>query len=85
MKTENGVVKIGAFIKLSRLNHLGIHTGKRGYITRNDDSLSDFMVKHNHFKKILMEWNKLEWNKLDLNILNSESLTCFEIYVSFQK
>ena len=52
-----------------------IPTAKRAYITRNNDKLPHFKVKHNYFKKIFFPSTVIEWNKLDLNVRNSKSLT----------
>ena len=51
---------------------------KRAYITRNNDKLAHFKVKHNYFKNPFFPSTVIEWNKLDLNIRHSESLTSFE-------
>ena len=55
-----------------------IPTAKRAYITRNNDKLPHFKVKHNYFKNSFFPSTVIEWNKLDLNIRNSESLTSFK-------
>ena len=57
-----------AFIKFSRLSHLGnlfeaIPTAKRAYITRNNDKLPHFKVKHNYFKNSLFPPTMIEWNR----------------------
>ena len=54
-----------------------IPTAKRAYITRNNDKLPHFKVKHNYFKNSFFLSTVIEWNKLDLNIRNTESLTSF--------
>ena len=56
-----------------------IPTAKRGYITRNDNMLPHFKVKHNYFKNCFFPSNVIEWSKADLNICNSESLTSFKV------
>ena len=63
---------------------------ERAYITRNNDKLPHFKVKHNYIKNSFFPSTVIEWNKLDLNIRNFESLTSFkskvfEIYTSFRK
>ena len=55
-----------------------IPTAKRAYITKTNDKLPHFKVKHNYFKNIFFPSIVIEWNKLDLNIRNSESLTSFK-------
>ena len=55
-----------------------IPTAKRAYITRNNDKLPHFKVKHNYFKKFFFPSTVIEWNKLDLNVRNSKSLTNFK-------
>ena len=55
-----------------------IPTAKRAYITRNNDKLPHFKVKHNYFKNSFFPSTVIEWNKLDLNIRNAESLTNFK-------
>ena len=55
-----------------------IPTAKRAYITRNNDKLPHFKVKHNYFKNSFFPSTVIEWNKLDLNIHNSKSLTSFK-------
>ena len=55
-----------------------IPTVKRAYITRNDEKLPHFKVKHNCFKNYFLSSTVAEWNKLELNIRNFESLTSFE-------
>ena len=55
------------FIRITRL-----------YITRNNDKLPHFKVKHNYFKNSFFPSTVIEWNKLDLNICNSESLISFK-------
>ena len=75
--------KLVAFIKFSRLSHLGIYstffpTAKRAYITRNNDKLPHFKAKHSYLKKSFFPSTVIEWNKLDLNIRNSECLTSFK-------
>ena len=60
-----------AFIKFSRLSHLGnlfeaIPTAKRAYITRNNDKLP-------HFKNVFFPSTVI-----NLNIRNSKSLTSFK-------
>ena len=71
------------FIKFSRLSHLGTYSkrAKRAYITKNNDKLPHFKVKHNYFKHSFFPSTVIEWNKLDLNIRNSESLTSFKTKV----
>ena len=51
---------------------------KRACITRNNDKLPRFKVKHNYFKNSFFPSTVIEWNKLDLNIRNSESLIGFK-------
>ena len=55
-----------------------IPTAKRAYITRNNDKLPHFKVKHNYFKSSFFPLAVIEWDKLDLNIRNSESLSSFK-------
>ena len=55
-----------------------IPTAKRAYITRNNDKLPHFKVKHNYFKNYFFPSTVIEWNKLDSNIRNAESLTNFK-------
>ena len=55
-----------------------IPTAKRAYITRNNDKLPHFKVKHNYFENSFFPSAVIEWNKLDLNIRNSESLASFK-------
>ena len=45
-----------------------IPTAKRAYITRNNDKLPHFKVKHNYFKNYFFPSTVTKWNKLDLNI-----------------
>ena len=58
-----------------------IPTVKRAYITRNNDKLFHFKVKHNYFKNSFFPSIVIEWNKLDLNIRNSERLTSFKVKI----
>ena len=58
-----------------------IPTAKRAYITRNNDKLPHFKVKHNYFKNYFFPSTVIEWNKLDSNIRNSEILTSFKTKV----
>ena len=55
-----------------------IPTVKRAYITRNNDKLPYFKVKHKHFKNSFFPSTMIEWNKLDFIIRHSESLTSFK-------
>ena len=55
-----------------------IPTAKRAYITRNNDKLPHFKVKHNYFKNYFFPSTVTKWNKLDLNIRTSESLSSFK-------
>ena len=55
-----------------------IPTAKRAYITRNNDKLPHFKVKHNYFKSYFFSSTVIEWNRVDLDIRNSESLTSFK-------
>ena len=48
---------------------------KRAYMTRNDDELPHFKVKHNYFKNCFFSSTVIGQNKLDVNIHNSKSLT----------
>ena len=54
------------------------HLFERNYITRNNDKLPHFKVKHNYFKNSFFPPTVIEWNKLGLNIPNSESLVSFK-------
>ena len=51
---------------------------KRAYITRNNDKLPHFKVKHNYFKNSFFPSTVIEWNKLDLDIRNSVNLISFK-------
>ena len=51
---------------------------KRAYITRSNDKVPHFKVKHNYFKNYFFLSTVIEWNKLDSNIRNSEILTSFK-------
>ena len=55
-----------------------ISTAKRAYITRNNDKVPLFKVKHNYFKNFFFPSTEIERNKLDLNIRYFESLTSFK-------
>ena len=55
-----------------------IPTAKRAYITRNNDKLPHFKVKHNYFKNSFFPSTVIEWNKLDLDIRNSVNLISFK-------
>ena len=55
-----------------------IPTTKRAYITRNNDQLPHFNVKHNYFKNSFFPSTVIEWNKLDLDIRNSVNLISFK-------
>ena len=55
-----------------------IPIAKRAYITRNNDKLPHFKVKHNYFKSYFFSSTVIEWNRVDLDIRNSESLTSFK-------
>ena len=74
--------KLCCFYKLSKTQSPRylfdvIPTAKRGYITRNDDNLPHFKVKHDYSKNYFFLSPVIEWNKLYLNIRNSEGLTSF--------
>ena len=54
-----------------------VSTAKRAYITRNNEKLPHFKLKHNNLKNYfflstVIEYDKLEWNKLNLSIRNSK-------------
>ena len=51
-----------------------IPTAKRAYITRNNDMLPHFIVKHNYFKNFFFPSTVIKSNKLELDIRNSISL-----------
>lgn len=53
-------------------------TDKRAYITRSDDKLPHFIIKHYYFKNPFFPSSAIVLSKLDLNIRNSESLTSFK-------
>ena len=81
LKAEDGIVNFVAFNKFSTLSHLSIYstsTVKITFITRNDEKLPHFKVKHNYFKNTFFPLTAIEWNKLDLNIHNSEGLSSFK-------
>ena len=61
----------------SRYSFDVIPTATRPFITKNDDKLPYFKVKHNYFKNVFPS-TVIDWNKLDLNICNSKSLTSFK-------
>ena len=75
--------KLGCFCKVFKTQSTRylfdvIPTAKRAYITRNNDKLPHFKVKHNYFKNSFFPSTVIEWSKLNLNIRNSESLTSFK-------
>ena len=83
LKAEDGIVKFCCFHKVFKTQSPSylfdiIPTAKRAYITRNDDKLPNFKVKHCNFKNSFIPSTVIEQNKLDLNILNSGSLTSFK-------
>ena len=55
-----------------------IPTARQAYMTRHENSVSLFNVKHDSFKNSFLPSTVIEWNKLDSNIRNSESLALFK-------
>ena len=55
-----------------------LKTSKRASITRNNDNLPHFKVKHNCFKNSIFPSIVTECKKLGLNIRNCKSLTSFK-------
>ena len=55
-----------------------LKTSKRASITRNNDNLHHFKVKHNCFKNSIFPSIVTECKKLGLNIRNYENLTSFK-------
>ena len=45
-----------------------IPTAKRTYISRNNDKLPHFKIKHNYFKNSFSPSTVIEWNKLDFRL-----------------
>ena len=74
LKAEGGIVNFQSPNYLFDV----IPTAKRADITRDDDKLPHFEVKHNYFKNSFFPLTETEWNVLDLNIRNSESLISFK-------
>ena len=82
LESRSGIVNFVAPLKFVRLSHLDIYyvipSAKRAYITRNNDKLSHFKVRNNHFENSFFLSMLIELNILDLSISNFGSLTSFK-------